>query len=158
MLTSNEDMILKDGPNMDHVLTHLEFLAKPNAGLSPEYKLEIRAISEGAPPRSLLINPANDDGLEKALHFVEQTNRHGFNNYVTVNPAVPSGPHVKDGDVIQTTFLFADADERGAVTQVKNDFIHKPDAYVCTGTKPHERGHFYWRLEEPVQPTDFEQW
>ncbi len=45
------------GPNMDHVLTHLEFLAKPNAGLSPEYKLEIRAIREGAPPRSLLINP-----------------------------------------------------------------------------------------------------
>ena len=36
------------GPNMDHVLTHLEFLAKPNAGLSPEYKLEIRAIRERA--------------------------------------------------------------------------------------------------------------
>ena len=158
MLTSNEDMILKDGPNMDHVLSHLELLAKPNAGLDPEYKLEVRAIREGAPPRSLLINPANEEGLEAALHFVEQTNRHGFNVYVTVNPAVPSGPHVKDRDVIQTIFLFADADERGAVTQVKNDFIHKPDAYVCTGTKPHERGHFYWRLEEPVQPTDFEQW
>ena len=23
------------GPNMGHVLTHLEFLAKPNAGLEP---------------------------------------------------------------------------------------------------------------------------
>ena len=34
----------------------------------------------------------------------------------------------------------------------------EPDAYVCTGTKPFERGHFYWQLEEPVQPTDFEQW
>ena len=93
-----------------------------------------------------------------ALHFVDQTNRQGFNVYVTVNPAVPSGPHVKDGDVIQTTFLFADADERGAVIQVKSDFIHRPDAHICTGTMPFERGHFYWQLEEPVQPTDFEQW
>ena len=33
------------GPNMGHVLMHLEFLAKPNAGLSPEYKLEIRALT-----------------------------------------------------------------------------------------------------------------
>ena len=90
--------------------------------LYPEYNTEIRAIREGAPPRSLLINPTNDDGLEMALHFVDQTNRQGFNVYVTVNPAVPSGPHVKDGDVIQTTFLFADADERGAVIQVKSDF------------------------------------
>ena len=57
MLTTTEEMIIKDGPNMGHVLTHLEFLAKPNAGLSPEYKLEIRAIREGAPPRSQLINP-----------------------------------------------------------------------------------------------------
>ena len=92
------------GPNMGHVLMHLEFLAKPNAGLSPEYKLEIRAIREGAPPRSLLINPANDDGLEMALHFVEQTNRQGFNVYVTVNPAVPSGPHVKDEDISRYLF------------------------------------------------------
>ena len=145
-------------PNMDHVRTHLDFLAKPNVGLNPEYKLEIRAISEGAPPRSLLINPANDDGLEVALHFVEQTNRQGFNNYVTVNPSRPSGPHVKDGDIIQISFLFADADERGVVSQVKSDFIHKPDAYVCTGIKPFERGHFYWQLEEPGEPTDFEQW
>jgi len=158
MLTSNEDMILKDGPKMDHVLMHLEFLAKPNADLDPEYKLEIRAIREGAPPRSQLINPANDDGLEMALHFVEQTNRLGFNVYVTVNPAVPSGPNVKDGDVIQIPFLFADADERGVVSKVKSDFIHRPDVYICTGTVPFERGHFYWQLEEPVQPTDFEQW
>ena len=158
MLTTTEEMIIKDGPNMGHVLTHLEFLAKPNAGLSPEYKLEIRAISEGAPPRSQLINPANDDGLEKALHFVEQTNRHGFNNYVTVNPARPQGPNVKDQDIIQIPFLFADADERGVVSKVKSDFIHKPDAHICTGTMPFERGHFYWQLEEPVQPTDFEQW
>jgi len=158
MLTTTEEMIIKDGPNIGHVLTHLEFLAKPNAGLSPEYKLEIRAISEGAPPRSLLINPTNDDGLEKALVFVEQTNRQGFNNYVTVNPARPQGPNVKDQDIIQTSFLFADADERGVVSQVKNDFIHEPDAHVCTGTKPFERGHFYWQLEEPVQPTDFDRW
>jgi len=158
MLTSNEDMILKDGPKMDHVLMHLEFLAKPNADLDPEYKLEIRAIREGAPPRSQLINPANDDGLEMALNFVEQTNRLGFNVYVTVNPAVPSGPNVKDGDVIQIPFLFADADERGVVSKVKSDFIHRPDVYICTGTVPFERGHFYWQLEEPVQPTDFEQW
>jgi len=146
------------GPNMGHVLMHLEFLAKPNAGLKSEYKLEIRAIREGAPPRSLLINPANDDGLEVALHFVEQTNRQGFNVYVTVNPARPLGPNVKDQDIIQTSFLFADADERGVVSQVKNDFIHEPDAHVCTGTKPFERGHFYWQLEEPVQPTDFDRW
>ena len=38
MLTPTEDMIIKDGPNIGHVLTHLEFLAKPNAGLKPEYK------------------------------------------------------------------------------------------------------------------------
>ena len=158
MLTTTEEMIIKDGLNMGHVLMHLEFLAKPNAGLSPEYKLEIRAIREGAPPRSQLINPANDDGLEMALHFVEQTNRQGFNVYVTVNPAVPSGPHVKDGDVIQIPFLFADADKRGVVGKVKSDFIHRPDAHISTGTVPFERGHFYWQLEEPVQPTDFEQW
>ena len=158
MLTLTEDMIIKDGPNMGHVLTHLKFLAKPNAALEPEYKLEIRAIREGAPPLSLLIDPMNDDGLEAPLHFVEQTNRQGFNVYVTVNPAVPSGPNVKDGDIIQISFLFADADERGAVTQVKNDFIHEPDAFVCTGTKPFERSHFYWQLEEPVQSTDFDEW
>lgn len=158
MLTTTEEMIIKDGPNMGHVRTHLEFLAKPNAGLKSEYKFEVRALREDAPPRSLLINPTNDDGLEMALHFVDQTNRQGFNVYVTVNPAVPSGPHVKDGDVIQIPFLFADADERGVVGKVKSDFIHRPDAHISTGTVPFERGHFYWQLEEPVQPTDFEQW
>ena len=35
MLTTTEEMIIKDGPNMGHVLTHLEFLAKPNACLAP---------------------------------------------------------------------------------------------------------------------------
>ena len=159
MMQHNSEIAVRAaGPNMGHVLTHLEFLAKPNAGLSPEYKLEIRAIREGAPPRSQLINPTNDDGLEMALHFVDQTNRQGFNVYVTVNPAVPSGPHVKDQDIIQIPFLFADADERGVVSKVKSDFIHRPDVYICTGTVPFERGHFYWQLEEPVQPTDFEQW
>ena len=71
MLTTTEEMIIKDGPNMGHVLTHLEFLAKHNVVLDTEYNLEIRAIKEGAPPRSKLINPTNDDGLEVALHFVE---------------------------------------------------------------------------------------
>jgi hypothetical protein len=146
------------GPNMDHVLSHLEFLAKPNAGLKSEYKFEVRALREGAPPRNLIIDPTNDDGLEVAFHFVEQTNRQGFNVYVTVNPARPLGPNVKDQDIIQTSFLFADADELGVVSQVKNDVIHRPSVFVCTGTKPFERGHFYWQLEEPVQPTDFEQW
>ena len=158
MLTTTEEMIIKDGPNMGHVLTHLEFLANPNAGLKSKYKFEVRALREGAPPRNLIIDPTNDGGLEVAFHFVEQTNRQGFNVYVTVNPAVPSGPHVKDGDVIQTTFLFADADERGAVIQDKSDFIHRPDAHICTGTMPFERGHFYWQLEEPVQPADFDRW
>jgi len=146
------------GPNMDHVLSHLEFLAKPNAGLKSEYKFEVRALREGAPPRNLIIDSTNDDGLDVAFHFVEQTNRQGFNNYVTVNPARPQGPNVKDQDIIQIPFLFADADERGVVSQVKNDFIHRPSVFICTGTKPFERGHFYWQLEEAVQPTDFEQW
>ena len=158
MSTSTEDLITNNGPDLDQVLMHLEFLAKPNAGLDPEYKFEIRAIREGAPPRSLLINPTNDEGFEEALTFVNQANRQLFNVYVTVNPSRPSRPYVKDDDVIQIFFLFADADERGVVSQVKSNFIHKPDAYVCTGSKPHERGHFFWRLSEPVQPADFEQW
>ena len=158
MLTTTEEMIIKDGPNMGHVLTHLEFLANPNAGLKSKYKFEVRALREGAPPRNLIIDPTNDGGLEVAFHFVEQTNRQGFNVYVTVNPAVPSGPHVKDEDICAISFVYADADERGVVSKVKSDSIHKPDAYVCTGIRPFERGHFYWKLEEPVQPTDFEQW
>ena len=158
MSTLTEDLIANIGPDLDQVLTHLEFLAKPNAGLDPEYKFEIRAIREGNPPRSLLINPTNDEGLEEALAFVNQTNRQLFNVYVTANPSRLSGPYVKDDDIIQISFLFADADERGVVSQVKSDFIHKPDAYICTGTRPFERGHFYWQLEEPVEPTDFEQW
>jgi hypothetical protein len=158
MLTPTEDMIIKDGPNMGHILTHLEFLAKPNISLNPGHNLEIRAIKEGAPPRSLLINPANDEGLEAALQFADQTNTQGFNVYVTVNPSRPSGPNAKDEDIIQISFLFADADERGAVTQVKSGFIHMPDAYICTGTKPYERGHFYWQLEEPIHSSDFDQW
>ena len=158
MSTPTEDLITNIGPDLDQVLTHLEFLAKPNAGLDPEYKFEIRAIRENAPPRSLLINPTNDEGLEEALAFVNQANRQLFNVYVTANPSRLSGPYVKDNDIIQISFLFADADERGVVSQVKSDFIHKPDAYVRTGTQPHERGHFFWRLSEPVQPADFEQW
>ena len=159
MMQHNSEIAVRAaGPNMGHVLTHLEFLAKTNAGIDPEYKFEIRAISECAPPRSLLINPPNDDGLEVALHFVDQTNRQGFNVYVTVNPAVPSGQHVKDEDICAISFVYADADLRGVVSQVKNDFIHRPNVYICTGTVPYERGHFYWQLEEPVRPTDFEHW
>ena len=158
MSISTEDMIKNNGPDLGHVLTHLEFLAKPSAGLDSEYNFEIRAIREGAPPRSLLINPTNDEGLEEALAFVNQTNRQLFNVYVTANPSRPSGPHIKDDDIIQISFLFADADERGAVNQVREDFIHKPDAFVRTGTKPVERGHFYWQLKEPLQKADFESW
>lgn len=158
MSTSTEDLITNIGPDLDQVLSHLEFLARPNAGMSSEYKFEIRAIREGAPPRSLLINPANDEGLEEALAFVNQTNRLHFNVYVTVNPSRPSGPHIKDDDIIQISFVFADADERGVVSKVSEDFVHKPDAFVRTGAKPYQRGHFYWELKDPLQRADFESW
>ena len=69
-----------------------------------------------------------------------------------------SGPHVKDDDIIQISFLFADADEQGVVNQVCEDFIYKPDAFIQTGTKPYERGHFYWQLNQPLQKVDFEIW
>ena len=46
MMQQNSEIDVRAaGPKMDHVLTHLEFLAKPNAGIDPEYKLEIRALS-----------------------------------------------------------------------------------------------------------------
>ena len=71
-----------------------------------------------------------------ALHFVEQTNRQGFNVYVTVNPAVPSGPHVKDEDICADIFCVMRMLMSGVSSaKSKATSIHKPDAYVCTGTQ-----------------------
>ena len=79
------------GPDLDQVLMHLEFLAKPNAGLDLEYKFEIRAIREGNPPRSLLINPTNDEGLEEALAFVNQATGNFLTSMLRLIPRVYQG-------------------------------------------------------------------
>ncbi len=148
---------IKLGPDMDTVARHLNLLAKPNFTIGGQYQFEIRAIKESL-PRSLLFNPVSQESLNSVQRFIEQMNKEGFNIYVTVNPSKSSGANVKDEDIIRIGFLFADADDRGAAEKVKSEAAFKPDAYVCTGTKPYERGHFYWQLEEPLQIDSFCQW
>ena len=153
-----EIQIMETGPDMDAVLGHIEFLGRANAGITGQYQLEIRVLKEGGTPQGLIFDPSTDEGLNRVLAFVSRINGQGFNNYITVSPSQPTGSHVNDENIIQISFLFADADDRGAAEKVKAEAVYKPDAYVCTGTKPYERGHFYWQLEEPLQVDGFDQW
>ena len=158
MIVDREKQAIEQGPNLDAVLNHIEFLRDANANIDQPYVLELRSLSEGATPSSLTFEPYDESQLNDALMFVEAHGRLRRNVYITVAPSVLGPKNVKDSDIIQLPFVFADADQFGAVEQIKKDMAFQPDAFVRTGSKPFKRGHFYWRLEAPVQRADFGKW
>ena len=158
MLGDREKQAIEQGPNLGAVLDHIEFLRDANANIDQPYVLELRSLSEGATPSSLTFEPYDESQLNDALMFAEAHGRLRRNVYITVAPSVLGPKSVRDSDIIQLPFVFADADQLGAVEQIKKDMAFQPSAYICTGTRPFERGHFYWQLEAPVQPADFGKW
>ena len=94
--------------------------------------------------------------IADAVAFAVDRNRSGENVYVGVNPRRPStrGP-AEDRDVQIAFWHFADMDDAEAVDQAGKRLKALPPTFtVNTGTEPHRRPHFYWRLDEPVGNMD----
>jgi len=57
MLGDREKQAIEQGPNLGAVLDHIEFLRDANANIDQPYVLELRSLSEGAAPSSLIFEP-----------------------------------------------------------------------------------------------------
>ena len=118
--------------------------------------LEMRCLGESRTPN---IARFSHSDLSQAVAHAETMNARGLNVYACVNPVEPchglSSKAASDKDIQQAHFVFADCDEPGIAEQIPK--IAPPyDFRVITGTEPHLRCHYYWRLEQPLN--DLVEW
>lgn len=139
-------------PDSNAIKTHLETLFAPCRGEYSDGLIELRH-GEHFKSAYFTTTPAR---IADAVAWAVDRNRSGENVYVGVNPRRPStrGP-AEDRDVQIAFWHFADMDDAEAVDQAGRRLKALPPTFtVNTGTEPHRRPHFYWRLEEPVGNMD----
>lgn len=135
-------------PDSDAIKSHLETLFAPCREEYPDGLIELRHGDHF----STSYFTVSALGVAEAAEFAANRNREGGNVYVGVNPRKPStrGPG-EDTDVQIAFWQFADLDDAEAVDQAGKRLKALPPTFtVNTGTEPHRRPHFYWRLDEPV--------
>lgn len=139
-------------PDADAIKLHLETLFAPCREEYPDGKIELR---HGIHFSTSYFN-VRPEGVAEAAAFAANRNREGNNVYVGVNPRRPeTRGAAEDKDVQVSYWHFADMDDAEAVDQAGKRLKALPPTFtVNTGTEPHRRPHFYWKLEEPVGNMD----
>jgi hypothetical protein len=137
-------------PDVSAIKAHLALLFAPCVEHYPQGLIELRY---GARFQSAYFG-IHTKGLEEAAAFAADRARAGDNIYVGVNPRKPS-TDLKGGgkasDIEIAFFHFADLDDEDAVAAAGRRLKALPPTFtITTGTAPHRRPHFYWKLEEPV--------
>lgn len=137
-------------PDTDAIKSHLEVLFAPCRDEYPQGILELRYGSP-APNQTAYFN-TTPDGIADAAQFAANRNREGANVYVGVNPRKPGTKGAADDtDVCISFWQFGDLDDAEAVEMAGKRLKALPPTFtVTTGTEPHRRPHFYWRLDEPI--------
>jgi hypothetical protein len=138
-------------PDLEAIKSHLAVLFAPSVEEYPRGLIELR---HGANFSSSYFG-IHAKGIEEAAQFAANRAREGSNVYVGVNPR----KHTTDlkrgasaNDVEIAFFHFADLDDADAVAAAGRRLKALPPTFtVTTGTEPHRRPHFYWKLEEPVR-------
>lgn len=143
---------LQNEPDLETIKAHLAFLFDPAQEHYPDGLIEI-AYGPDKPSKAqhFFVTP---QGQEMAAAFAQRQNALGQNIYVGVNPRRKDAAlgHRTDASAIEIAFFhFADLDQIEAVESARKGLPIKPHAIVMTGTQPHQRPHFYWRLTEPVR-------
>lgn len=139
-------------PNVEAIGAHLAFLFEPCVADYPNGLVEIAHGADGRLTSANLF-PLTKQGMAEAVAYAVEQNRRGENVYVGVNPRKPGTQDNKRAsakDVEIAFFHFADLDQEEHVTMARHRMPIKPTMIVMTGTKPSNRPHLYWRLEEPV--------
>ena len=135
-------------PNESAIKAHLETLFAPCRDEYPGGVIELRYGSP-QPNQSALFGISR---MDEAATWAASRNREGMNVYVGVNPRKASTRGSgSDSDVQIAFWHFADLDDAEAVEMAgKRLRTLPPTMTVTTGSEPHRRPHFYWRLDEPV--------
>lgn len=137
-------------PDTDAIKLHLDTLFAPCRDEYPSGLIELRY---GSPqPNQSAFFATTPERVAEAAAFAANRNREGANVYVGVNPRKPTTRRAADdSDVAVAYWQFADLDDAEAVEMAgKRLTALPPTMTVTTGTEPHRRPHFYWRLDEPV--------
>lgn len=138
-------------PDLEAIKSHLAVLFAPCVDEYPRGLIELR---HGATFQSSYFG-INAKGLAEAAEFAAFRAREGANVYVGVNPRKPDTDTRRAGsaaDVEIAFFHFADLDDADAVAAAGRRLKALPPTFtLTTGTTPHRRPHFYWKLDEPVR-------
>lgn len=144
-------------PDEDAIKTHLDQLCEPARWDYPDGLVEICHGPATNPASNAALFSVSEAGVAEAVKFAVSCNRRGENIYVGVNPRKRDtnvGKRAADTAVEIAFFHFADLDEKDAVERARAGLPLRPTMIVMTGTEPHNRPHFYWRLNEPVMNLD----
>lgn len=137
-------------PDVAAIKTHLAILFAPCVEHYPQGLIELR---HGPQFKSAYFG-IHTQGLHEAAEFAADRARAGSNVYVGVNPRRPQTDlkHAATAQDVEVSFFhFADLDDGDAVAAAGRRLKALPPTFtVTTGTVPHRRPHFYWKLEEPV--------
>lgn len=140
-------------PDEEAIKAHLDQLCEPARWDYPDGLVEICHGPATAPLSQAALFPVSEEGVDEAVKYAVSVNRRGENTYVGVNPrkrGTNPGKRASGRDVEISFFHFADLDDREAVERARAGLPLRPTMIVMTGTEPHNRPHFYWRLSEPV--------
>lgn len=96
------------------------------------------------------------DLVEYAAHLNSINNCNVYIGAALRKPdAAPFG-RAQDSDAYALTCAYVDLDDPGAAGAAKEVYgLDKPTFIVLTGRAPHVRAQMWWRLEEPIQNTDW---
>src|SRR5664280_1386527 len=133
-------------PNPEDMRAQLEFLFGGELDGHHEGLIEISDLTQ-----SRLFQT---DQIEEAVAFAERMNEQQKNVYVGATlkkPDTARGKRTNLTDVLCATAAWVDCDEEGAANSAKDKWGNLPPSFfMVTGTKPHNRAHFYYRYTTPI--------
>ena len=144
-------------PDLATITAHLRHITRRWGELDGQPVLEVVFLSAAdvAEVKNVQRFPPTDLGIADAAEHIAGMNRHKLNAYAVVNPvdgAKPrkTGERASGQDIMAAFFHWADADDGQAAENIRNFVGPKCTFHVLTGTKPTNRPHVYWELEEPA--------
>lgn len=134
--------------NRDHIERHISLLTQSWHTDNLSAIMEIRCLRENAPARSMTFDPTDDWLLDDAISSAISLNLAGWNVYVCVNPISSLKSGSADAkSIVAAYYIYADADDFEAASRLRSA-SPRPDFFVRTGSKPYERLHAYWAIQD----------
>lgn len=143
-------------PEREAILAHLDHLFG-QVPASADGLVEIAWAPRHSPASLSRAQLFPLDDLDAIADHIEQVGTlRGQRVYLSAGlrqSEAPPDRRASDADVSTVTALWADFDREGAAERARaiaEELAIPPTLVVQTGTVPHLRAHFWWRLEEPL--------